>query len=267
MAVAGENTTCPTCGAILAAPPRSADDSLRCPHCDSSLVVHVSAQAEPDRPRVRRIPPPLLQVGTRQNLPASPAQTSDGLTAPLPRAVADREHGDQASPFSVGSPVDDGLPDLPTIVPTDRRRKRAIRSPKLAVSPRYLRYGIFYGIWIGPVALWVAFIMLCFAVEGGRGDRGGILLAGTMTTLCFGLPWLLVAGWPAYFATHYILATFVSAVRCPGCHEVHPLVSRWGCGCGFTDYRERHLYRFRCPKCGDRIGYLNCRRCEATILL
>ena len=181
--------------------------------------------------------------------------------------MADLEDEKKAFPFPVDSPVDDELPDLPVIVPTDRRRKRAIRSPKLPVSPRYLHYGIFYGIWLGPVAFWLAFIMLCLAVEGGHGDRAGILIAGTMTTLCFGLPWLLVGGWPASFATRYILAMLVPFVRCPGRHEVPPLVSRWGCSCGFTDFRERHLYLFRCRKCGERIGYLNCQRCQATILL
>lgn len=64
-----------------------------------------------------------------------------------------------------------------------------------------------------------------------------------------------------------LVALFMARVICPGCYEELQTIDRWKCGCGYTDFRERHFARFVCPKCGGRIVYLNCPRCESTIIL
>lgn len=82
-----------------------------------------------------------------------------------------------------------------------------------------------------------------------------------------GLLWLLF-GWPASnFIAWRLTPLFVSHFHCPGCEEEYSVHGRWKCACGYTDHREQHVLRFRCPMCKSWIGHMACLRCESTIIL
>lgn len=75
--------------------------------------------------------------------------------------------------------------------------------------------------------------------------------------------WLLFGWWPV----RLVLPLFLTSVSCPHCGEQYELVGRWSCSCGYTSNRESHLLRFTCPLCSKQIGWINCARCESTILI
>lgn len=81
-------------------------------------------------------------------------------------------------------------------------------------------------------------------------------------SLCYAPLWLVSR--PLSFT---LLASLIRTARCPGCYEDYPLVNRWSCSCGYHDHKQRHFYRFICPKCRSRLGSFDCPRCDATILL
>jgi hypothetical protein len=64
-----------------------------------------------------------------------------------------------------------------------------------------------------------------------------------------------------------LLPLLISTLKCPGCSEEISAIGKWNCGCGFHDYKERHVLAGACPKCGNRTGHLNCPRCDSTLLL
>lgn len=67
--------------------------------------------------------------------------------------------------------------------------------------------------------------------------------------------------------SEFVASLVLGSFRCPGCHQDHEAVSRWQCGCGYVDHRERHILTMRCPLCKGRIGHVNCRYCDATIFV
>ncbi len=86
---------------------------------------------------------------------------------------------------------------------------------------------------------------------------------GLTTFLWAFLVWLLLGRRIAY----RLVPVFVSAILCPGCGEEIDPVDVWDCGCGFHDFRERHILAGYCPSCGKAAGHLTCSRCNCTILL
>jgi hypothetical protein len=62
-----------------------------------------------------------------------------------------------------------------------------------------------------------------------------------------------------------LVPLLVSTLTCPGCAEEIDAVGLWSCGCGFRDFRERHILEGRCPMCGKAAGHISCPRCHTTI--
>lgn len=75
--------------------------------------------------------------------------------------------------------------------------------------------------------------------------------------------WLILGRWIA----EWLVPFCVSTLSCPRCDEEVDCVNVWNCGCGYHDHRERHVLGRACPKCGQKTGYVNCPRCDATMLL
>ena len=150
-----------------------------------------------------------------------------------------------------------------TIQPNSSITARAGGPSFFSLHPRLLRRAIFWGIWIGPA---VALLLLLILGSIAQGDPTAAIMGFICVLPVLGVPWLMVGGWISLWLTPVLMSGLVRTVCCPHCHETYPLVCRWSCGCGYTDHRERHLYRFRCPKCNDRLGYYQCERCDATML-
>lgn len=131
------------------------------------------------------------------------------------------------------------------------------------------------GVGLSPytthLALYVAFrwvipglllLVVAAAMPAGRGSlQSGLGFLGLIAIAFMVLPVI-----PDHLARR-LTAVIGTSFECPGCHEVHEAVSRWGCTCGYQDYRERHFILMRCELCGARPGWSDCRRCGATIFL
>ncbi|GEM_PF-3815321 len=105
----------------------------------------------------------------------------------------------------------------------------------------------FWSIYIG------VFLVLAFLAILTESDVFGFIMA-----VWFWLGWL-----PA----RLLVPLVVSSIRCWHCGEQYECVSRWKCACGYADHQDRHILRFRCPLCQARLGWINCLRCHATILI
>jgi hypothetical protein len=121
------------------------------------------------------------------------------------------------------------------------------------IGPRTLRYSVYFGGWLGPPLLLLLPILW--------GDWGFCC-----PFICLGLPWYTLGHWPMRWLTPLVVSMFITKLRCPGCHEVYSPVNQWNCSCGYHDFRIRNVFLFRCPKCRNRIGWMQCERCETTIM-
>ncbi|MCA9211811.1 MAG: hypothetical protein KDB27_02005 [Planctomycetales bacterium] len=129
---------------------------------------------------------------------------------------------------------------------------------------RATRNILYYGFWLGLPSTLVLYITF-----GGYLNSGlfGLVAAFILSALP-ALPWIGLAHFPARWLTPYLLVLCFHKFRCPRCHETYEFRDRWSCSCGYTDHRDnRHLLLFSCPKCQNHIGYTECPRCEATILV
>lgn len=109
--------------------------------------------------------------------------------------------------------------------------------------------------WVVPVLLMTLWTAL--QAPAGRVSPGASIV--------------LVAAVALFFSGDFLARRLTAAVAptyaCPGCDSVFEAVGRWSCACGYHDHRDCHVILFRCPMCGARPGYTNCRRCDATIFL
>ncbi len=217
-----------------------------CPHCHQSLNV-------PPQRAGQRAPCPacgqiiLLTVAEEPVEPEVIEPSPSALTPPPAPA-----------PIVEASIIDAGES------PLQRTAKSSSGPSFLSQHPRLLRHVIFWGIWIGPIAA----ILLLSILSSITSDNPISAVLGFICVLAvLGLPWLLLGGWVARYATPLIMSGLVKATYCPHCHEAYELTSRWGCGCGYVDHRDRHFYMFRCPNCRSYLGSLQCQRCNATMLL
>lgn len=158
-------------------------------------------------------------------------------------------------------PPEEEYADVPPIIEdggytylSHRRHNR--RGLTLFTSPRRAFWVIYLIVQFGPLF----FGMFGAAVTGAWSFFGPIVGMGGM--------WIFPFWWVCrWFTWRMLVPLFVSSIRCPHCHEEYPAVSRWSCSCGYTDYRDRHILRFKCPKCRHGMQYLDCERCDATIIL
>jgi hypothetical protein len=204
-------------------------------------------------------PPPRDPPKTYKQNSTSPNPTPK--RNPSPSKEGER---DPASPYyrvrpDVNVPTAEPIEPEPDPAPAKPGAREDRSGPY--ISPRFMRYFVYGGIWVGPFVPIVLLALTGLASQNADGILGGLCFGA-----CFGVPWFFAAPWVAYFLTPWVLAAIYSSVRCPHCGESHPLVSRWSCGCGYNDHCDRHVLLFRCPKCSSRIGSYNCSVCEATIL-
>lgn len=119
----------------------------------------------------------------------------------------------------------------------------------------------FFALWLGPYIILATLASIYFKLTGADPPGSDLLAPAVMVYTLFG--W-----WPLRrFVMPLLNPTLIPTFRCRGCKEVYEAVGRWTCSCGFTDYRERHVLNFRCPKCERQLGYTECQRCNATIIL
>lgn len=130
---------------------------------------------------------------------------------------------------------------------------RGPRQITLFKSPRAVFLLIYFTLHGSP------FLIYTFLIFSGSRPP-----AEVMGFVC---PWTLFGFYPSRRIARLLTPLLVSTFHCPHCHEEYEAVGRWTCGCGFTDHRERHVLRFRCPKCDGHLGYYNCDRCGSTIIL
>lgn len=92
---------------------------------------------------------------------------------------------------------------------------------------------------------------------------GGLASCGCC---CFPVSWFLLAFYPCWWLSWRLPALFISRLTCPRCGFAKDAVGVWSSG-QYTDHRERHVYLFRNPIDGGRVGHVNCEQCGSTILL
>lgn len=131
----------------------------------------------------------------------------------------------------------------------------------IARIPRQRRNAMYLLFYL-PLHYTVPLLALTAAIRSqSGGDTFGYLVLVVFWFFAAAYP----ARWIATFASLRLLAALIHTARCPGCGEQYPLVEQWMCRCGYHDHRERHAFLFRCPQCRERLGGMNCERCEATI--
>jgi hypothetical protein len=287
---------CASCRASLTVPLRSLGIEEKCPGCKESLVTPTlddqvvgweailqSLGSPKPRPRSRAqapahrdvaappqsaatnspIPPPLVSPpdGKRQPSPTPPpAAASSTAASPSKR--------DTASPFFRTKPdaAQERVEAVEAVVVPTPTKSPALPSPRGPnLSPRLMSYVVYYALWLGPfLASALIFFLGVLITNRNRGMHG--LAAATGGCCCLGHVWLLGGWWIARLCTPFVMAALYGSIRCPGCGEAHPAISRWSCGCGYKDHRDRNFFLFRCPKCGNRFGHFDCPVCDVTIL-
>ncbi len=239
------NVTCPTCSNQMGVVPELIGQPIQCPTCKSVVRVHFFCEPEPtDRAND--------EPAASSSMPPAPGHR------PPPRTNQAAPRRDTSSPFftrrnGAGDTVnEEPTPNDTTAAPPpngDESNLSELRLPELSISPRRLRPVLYYGLWLGPLAFilmtqpksWPAFLFL--------------------------VGWFFGGWWCAARLTFITLRALYPTLRCPHCHERYSATARWQCSCGFMPHRPINVFTNRCPKCGDRTGYVNCERCETTIML
>lgn len=180
--------------------------------------------------------------------PPRPAESS----IPPPRPV-------KAPPETVEL-IEEAHDDEPIVYGSQPRSRSALGQGGggFYMSPRAIWWTIFLGVQIGYPFGSVFLVGL---------TQNTSLAPFILPFGCFGCFWFVI-GWKlSSLIAFYVTPLFVSTLRCPGCYEEYPAVSRWSCSCGYKDHTERHILYFHCPKCAGYLGYLECERCNATMIL
>lgn len=64
--------------------------------------------------------------------------------------------------------------------------------------------------------------------------------------------------------SRWIQEKLIQEAICFGCGAVIELVSLYRCGCGYSHYKERHVFS-PCPMCGKYFLWITCPECETSI--
>ena len=64
----------------------------------------------------------------------------------------------------------------------------------------------------------------------------------------------------------FIQEMIITKADCPGCGRLIELVAYWKCQCGFATGKPRHAFR-PCPQCGRLFKWIDCPRCETSLLI
>jgi hypothetical protein len=129
------------------------------------------------------------------------------------------------------------------------------------IRPRWVRYA-FYGCFrLAPFV-----VILFLIVNGGTSPSEDVRVASVMFGVVGLFLWYKFGALVAYPFSYFAMAAIYNSIRCPGCGEAQPVISRWSCACGYNDHRDKNFFLVKCPKCGSRPGYVNCQLCDATVL-
>lgn len=128
----------------------------------------------------------------------------------------------------------------------------------ISMSPRLVWWTTYLLVKLGPMAYCIAVLIKTF---------GSIDVLVTVPLGILAWTWLVWGVLPCRWAADFVCSIVISAFVCPGCGEEYEPISRWGCGCGYVDHRERHLLWFHCPKCKGVLGYLDCAHCGSTLIV
>lgn len=246
---------CASCGGRI---PLEQLSSSACPHCGKDVRGKRTKASAGGGPRVatnsRSTASRFAGVNT-----SSDTATDDELmtTSPFawvpPDDVIVEAPSQTVAAHSESLPVISRYDDSHTELMEDMNSPPATSSWLIHIGPRTLRYSIYFGGWLGPPLLLLLPILW--------GEWGFCC-----PFIVIGLPWYALGHWPVRWLTPLITSIFITKLRCACCHEVYSPVGRWTCGCGYTDYRERNVFEFKCPLCRQRMGRMQCLRCDATIL-
>ena len=244
---------CPTCEAIV---PLSAADygrPLHCGGCGEWFVLGVQTADAPTRSKTSSTP-------RKENAPQAAVASAGGgnvpppASAPPPVPPPPPPQAPVPSPGASGSPSKNGKPESFSGVESNYYRAPAERRQKAGslfgpTSVQRCAHWLSWGLYLGG-------IVLVFVTGSAFGWSGPIALS---------VLWMLpVVG---LNLSRRIVPFLIHSVACPRCQEVHECRGIWSCPCGYNDHREQHLLQFKCPVCEGRLGRLNCRRCESTMLL
>ncbi len=244
---------CPGCQRRMNVPVQLMGTTAKCPGCSQSIAVPLVDESVVGFDK-------LMECMPASTSPVPKSDQAGGGNCAASRNANHGSHDDllDRSPFSTASPQapeGDSSIDLPKPVAPNSRS--ASVPAGAGIDPRTLRLVSYFGIWLGPIV----FVMSALVLDGA--PVAGIILTG----IFLALPWFYLGRIIASLLTPRILAAAVRTIRCPGCLEQVPGVSRWFCSCGYHDHRERTIFLFSCPQCSGRIGRTDCPQCESTILL
>lgn len=254
------DTACPGCGDPVRVSVDTLGQPFSCGLCHSPLIVTIMPQAQP----VAAAVPP---SGTTSPSSAAP---NHGATAPgqapasappsappppdQPRPAAsgdssDTSDADATAPFDIDTSAATQDGDYYSGAGVTRRRS--------TMSPRATRLWTYFLLhWAPVLVLWGLSVLCSLAYQQPRG----------VYLFCIGVPWLLFGFSPCWWLSHKLMPFFISTLHCPRCGFDHDAVGIWSSG-GYTDHKERHIYRFRNPLDGSRVGHTDCPQCGSTILL
>lgn len=271
---------CPKCRARLQVPAGAPGSQHLCPACQAVLVFQLvpqdvpQAAASPGSPRVKATPRPQRETSPQQEkAPQSPNH------APLPPLDRQPNRAEKAvQPPSGPKPVEQKRPapkaaETPTEItgfdagttpqPVVYSGQSAASSAgrggsELSSSPRLTFWLLYFGLHFVPPIVGIGLFVLTHntSLAGLTGAIAGLTCV-----------WLVFGFYPSRLLARFITPLIVTTFKCPGCAEQFPAVSRWTCGCGYTDHRERHALSFSCPKCSGVLGYVDCEQCGATMII
>jgi len=207
--------------------------------------------------------PPPIDPSPSQHTSGASSSHSGGRPPP-PRQALD---ADPASPFFLKQ-FSESESEAESVEPEVAVASAAPAKPTVYamptgpnISPRLVRYAIYYGLRFLPfVLIWF------FIVAGGNSSDQDVRVASILFGLGGAFVWFKFGSWVAEPFGQFAMAALYNSIRCPGCGEVQPVITRWSCGCGYNDHREQNFFLFKCPSCGSRLGHFNCRMCNATVL-
>ena len=126
------------------------------------------------------------------------------------------------------------------------------------MSLRMVRWGSQGCVCFGPM-----FISRLVMLAGGQSEEAvqtGIML------LVMALLWYRFCGSVRWWLTRVVLSRLVKKLTCNHCGLAIDAVGRWKIG-QYHDPKERHVYRVKSPLDGKYLGWIDCPKCEATIVL
>ena len=261
---------CPSCAAPLRVPPSQPGNREECPACRRTLLFQLVAVSEPQpvTPQPKSGPPPKIKPSSTsgsavpnptQPPTPPPVAKPSAKPAPSPPAIVEKPTKSASDDALAITEFEPETVAKPVVYGGQFASSSAGRGGlELSSSPRLTFWLLYAGMHFLLPMLVIGLCCLTFSTEL-------VALTGPIAGLT--CVWVVFGFYPSFYFSRLITPLIVTTFKCPGCAEHFPAVSRWKCGCGYADHRERHALSFRCPKCRGVLGYLDCEQCGATILI